>query len=66
MALVKKKKPKPPKRGKFIENITLYKDNTKQKYLDYLKPSQVFTLEYMSVGFFKKKTKTTPGSLQRS
>lgn len=42
MAVVKKKTKKTPKRGKFMENITsLYKDNTNEEYLNYLKPSQV-------------------------
>lgn len=49
-----------------MENITsLYKDNTNQKYLNYLKPSQVSFLgsECLRAVFFKKKT---PGSLQTS
>lgn len=40
-----------------MENITsLYKDNTNQKYLNYLKPSQVSFLgsEYLRAVFFKK------------
>lgn len=41
-----------------MENITsLYKDNTNQKYLNYLKPSQVSFLgsECLRAVFFKKK-----------
>lgn len=58
MAVVKKKttKPnkKPPKRGKVVKNINLYKDNTNQKYLNYLKPSQVSILgsEYLRASGF--------------
>lgn len=51
-----------------MENITsLYKDNTNQKYLNYLKPSQVSFLgsEYLRAVFFFKKPSWKPTKVMK-